>query len=163
MISCPTIHHLRIQGVSFNMTGVEHIARGFLSLYGRLKEFSMRGCAINDESALIIAECIRRSSSTRSPDSINLSDNRITAVGLEALLASLQNIERLNLSANPLGIAGAALLGKFLEANTTLKVLHIEQVNLGSGGIELVMRGLEKNKTLLELHCGENGIDHRVR
>ena len=163
IISCSSIHHLRIQNVNFTPAGIEHLARGFLSLYGRVKEFSLRGCNLGDEAAAIIAECMEQSSSSKPPTFLNLSDNRITAVGLQALLSAAKKVERLNLSGNILGVAGAELLAKYLESNTSLKVLYLDQVALGNAGLEAVMKSLEKNKTLLELHCGENNIDHRVR
>eukprot|EP00047_Mylnosiga_fluctuans_P012725 m.27554 g.27554 ORF g.27554 m.27554 type:complete len:525 (-) comp4434_c1_seq1:60-1634(-) len=160
LIACPTITRLRIQGIPFTSVGIEHVARGFLSLYGRITEFSLRDCGLDDNAAAIIAECLPHAYDLTV---VNLSENNITSRGLVPILDALActRIAKLNMSGNPLRETGVAALATFLGKCASLQALAIDLVDMGNAGIERLAIAIRHNKTLRELHIAENNIDQR--
>jgi len=160
LISCPNVARLRIQGVPFSSVGIEHIARGFLSLYARVSEFSLRDCNITDEACHALAECLPHA---RNLVTLNLSDNNITHEGLALILDALVNstVTHLTISGNPLQEAGAQVLASFLKKTTKLQMLKADLVQLGSSGLDRISSALRTNKSLKALHLAENNIDAR--
>ena len=63
---------------------------------------------------------------------------------------------------NKFGDMGAVAIGKALESNSSLNVLHlctlltyIANDNIGSSGVSAISRSLEKNRTVIKLYLGK--------
>ncbi|MCJ1394187.1 hypothetical protein MMC18_007065 [Xylographa bjoerkii] len=90
--------------------------------------------------------------------------NEQTCKVLRHMLETNDTLQELNLSGEETHLE-AVTLGpglrdalKGLEANRSLKILHVEHQALGLPGANALASVLEKNHTLSELYCEDNGI-----
>lgn len=82
------------------------------------------------------------------------------------LAASDKNIRVIDLSDNFLDVDGARAFASFLEENSTLKQLRINNCSLGQKSCELILKAIEKNKNIclstIKISCNDLGKDGMV-
>ena len=92
------------------------------------------------------------------PTSFDATDNQLTAAGVEALSRSKLGVfETLMLSKNPIGDAGAKIIGsadKFIP----MRVLWLERTKLGPDGVDALLGPSSKFTHLVQLSLNENPI-----
>ncbi|TPX48197.1 hypothetical protein SeLEV6574_g02179 [Synchytrium endobioticum] len=86
----------------------------------------------------------------------NLDSPSITA--LAVLLPLPLMVHDLNLSSNPIGEAGAAVLVKGLTSNTSLERLYLSNRHLEDTGLKSIVEFLSTNSHLEELYLSQNGL-----
>jgi Ran GTPase-activating protein (RanGAP) involved in mRNA processing and transport len=92
-------------------------------------------------------------------DTAKYSHRTDLCLGIRSILASSieKNVHHINLSDNFLDVDGARAFASFLEENTTLEDLQINNCSLGQKSCEMVLESLDKNKNLNLKRIGMNG------
>lgn len=110
----------------------------------------------DDVSARLLCDAIRHNTHITS---LNLSNNRITAVGARLLADALRTntgLRMLNLNHNQVGSEGAQYLSDALEVNSSLVVLKLSNNDVDDDGGERLAKALEGNRSLMQLNLSFN-------
>lgn len=111
-----------------------------------------------DDGAQVIAAALPQCSMLRDLD---LTGNGITKSGIAHIcmgMGEAPQIQRLNLSFNPLGAEGAITLVESGLGNAPLTHLGLRSCELGINGAISIARGFRKNTTLKEMMLADNQV-----
>eukprot|EP00815_Leptocylindrus_aporus_P000363 CAMPEP_0116072190 /NCGR_PEP_ID=MMETSP0322-20121206/14329_1 /TAXON_ID=163516 /ORGANISM="Leptocylindrus danicus var. apora, Strain B651" /LENGTH=919 /DNA_ID=CAMNT_0003560885 /DNA_START=151 /DNA_END=2910 /DNA_ORIENTATION=+ len=135
MMSCPKIESLRVLSLSDN--------------------------SIGDGEAAMFAEAIVNNKEAFSIESLQLSFNRLTCVGVESLMNSIwgsKTLKAIRLDNNQIRDRGAQLVAVVLTS-TNLEVLDIGFNQITSVGMKALMKLVAENKSLKSLSISGNRLD----
>lgn len=77
---------------------------------------------------------------------------------LVEILPRFSKLQRLSLTENPIGVAGAQVLASALKTNSTITSLGLENCGVGDGGARALAEALEVNHIIKSLDLGKNSI-----
>ena len=109
----------------------------------------------DDEERRIVREAVEGVLKNDSKEKdLNLSENRISYQGAQALGTALQvnqTLQALNLERNEIGAAGAQILGAARQVNQSLQVLNLGYNRIGAVGAEALGAALQVNQSFQSL------------
>ena len=163
----------KMQYVSLDLSGnslspLDCLSVGFfLSSTDMAIEVDFEACSVGDIGAKSLAKYLDGSVDHDSKANLNLqfSDNNIHEEGASHIARTVNFIEYLELSNNPIGDTGASTISKAIRESATLKTLILYGCGITSRGAEDLSRALAQNNSLRKLDISGNilrdeGISH---
>ena len=120
---------------------------------------SLVNCDIDDHGARLLASFFHNSN--HGLQTINLSCNRITSVGLKELLMSINSFRQLevfNLNENRIEREGASLISEFLHACENIKDIQLSDSYIRDEGVKDLSTVIQNNSSLHTLKLRGNCI-----
>ena len=132
--------------------------------HGSIVFLDLRACPIPDPVATVLARLLLRNNSAPTLRSLNLECCEITDFGTNVIASALETnstLQKVDISENDFGLAGAAALAHVLRTNSCLQELTLCQNNLTDACIEAFADALRVNSTLRIFNLALNDImDH---
>ena len=159
------MQELFLGGTGLGPTGCQAVARLLASSDCRLKVISLPNCDIGDEEITRqdygLAACIKSNRDHLPLTSLQLSFNRITHTGLEALMNALwgsKTLKELRLDNNEIGDRGAQQLAAILPYLKTLETLDVgfNNINNKAQGMKILMKAVAEAHRLVTLSISGN-------
>eukprot|EP01104_Vermistella_antarctica_P002503 TRINITY_DN12740_c0_g1_i1.p1 TRINITY_DN12740_c0_g1~~TRINITY_DN12740_c0_g1_i1.p1 ORF type:complete len:898 (+),score=381.01 TRINITY_DN12740_c0_g1_i1:140-2833(+) len=152
------IKELDFSGNNIGASGASAIAKG-LENNNSLTELRLHHNCIDDDGASDLAQNFSTHTALRVVD---LSDNQIGDNGVLSLVTSLSNgecqVQKVQLSNNMVGDAGATHIGDLLKANQNITSVCLDGNQIGDSGAAALAEALQDNETVTEVDLSNNQI-----
>eukprot|EP00566_Odontella_aurita_P002665 CAMPEP_0113531946 /NCGR_PEP_ID=MMETSP0015_2-20120614/3777_1 /TAXON_ID=2838 /ORGANISM="Odontella" /LENGTH=922 /DNA_ID=CAMNT_0000430835 /DNA_START=642 /DNA_END=3410 /DNA_ORIENTATION=+ /assembly_acc=CAM_ASM_000160 len=155
------VKELFLGGTDMGRQGCVAVAR-LLETSASLRVLSLANCDLGDEEAEILAESIKRNRGRLPLESLQLSFNRLTCRGVEALMNAVwgsKTLRELRLDNNVIGDRGAQVVSAVLSSVQTLTKLDLGFNSITSGGMKALMKAVAESQNLSSLSISGNAID----
>lgn len=156
------IEQLFLGGTGIGPSGCHAVAR-LLARTCRLRVLSLPNCEIGDEALAQFASSIKENREGLPLESLQLSFNRITCRGIEALANAIwgsSTLRELLLDNNEIGNRGCQQLAAVIPYVKTLETLNVGFNTIEPSGIKLLMKAVAETQSLASLSVSGNKIDN---
>lgn len=154
------IRELYLGDTSMMSEGCIYIAKMLLT-NSSLRALSLPNNNLSDCDAILLSQSISRNKMHLPLEKIHLSFNRLTCVGVEALMNAvwgLQTLREIKLDSNYIKDRGAQLVAVVLTS-VPIELLDIGFNRIEAVGIKALMKNLAENRTVRSLTMSGNIID----
>ena len=155
------MQELFLGGTGIGTSGCQAVAR-LLERSSSLKVISLPNCEIGDDEMGILSSSFRANKARLPMESIQLSFNRITHKGLEALSNALwgsMTLKELKLDNNMIGDRGAHQLAAIFPALKSLVTLDVGFNGIKTAGLNVLMKAVVDTDQIESLSLSGNDID----
>lgn len=159
-IKACNIRELYLGDTSMTSEGCLYIAKMLLT-NSSLRALSLPNNNLSDCDAILLSQSISRNKMHLPLEMIHLSFNRLTCVGVEALMNAVwgsQTLREIKLDSNYIKDRGAQLVAVVLTS-VPIELLDIGFNRIGAVGIKALMKNLSENRTVRSLTLSGNIID----
>ena len=143
------------------MTAIDMLAVAFVCRHSSaLREITLMSVNADDTCIDILSSYLIKPH-VSSLKSINVSNNNISAKGVEALVNPLQHSQhlvQLTIGQNPFGAGGVNTLADALRSMKSLQGLHVSHNHIGDEGAKTLAAALNTNQSLTILTLSYNDI-----
>lgn len=116
---------------------------------GRKVEFS--GCHLGSDALIALSEYLGAVDAGSHCRKVQLQANDMDGKACEAMLNALtmhDEMIKIDISSNNIGLRGAIALGEFVQSQTSLRVLRVANNKLGDDATESVANGIAQSESL---------------
>ncbi|EJK56015.1 hypothetical protein THAOC_24174 [Thalassiosira oceanica] len=180
LAACTGMQSLKLSYLNLSTNSCAAL-RGVFPQMTTLRELVLSGNSLDDDCTRLLAQGL---TDCKQMQSLDLSDNRISDNGLEALIQGLPaSVDALHLTRNDITLARHVLLLRFEVLNIggnrlcpggtggiaasladpecRLELLIVNQCNIGDEGTAILADGLRNNQRLTRMSLGDNDITER--
>jgi Ran GTPase-activating protein (RanGAP) involved in mRNA processing and transport len=155
------IQELFLGGTDMGRIGCHAVAK-LLERSRSLRVLSLPNCDIQDDDLAAIAASIKANKETLPLESVQLSFNKITHKGLEALTNALwgsSSLKQLEVDNNEIGDQGAHHIAAIIPGMKALRTLDVGFNSIKVAGLNVLMKTIAESPHLETLSVSGNAID----
>jgi len=155
------MQELYLGGTGMEYVGCQALSR-LLEKSSHLRVLSLPNCEIGDEEVRMLALSIKSNKERLPIESLQLSFNNITHIGLEAVANALwgsTTLRELKVDNNVIGDRGAHQIAAIIPAMKSMEVLDVGFNSITAPGLTVLMKTIAESKSLLSLSLSGNAID----
>ena len=156
------LEELFLGGTHMGGVGCSAVARLLAHTY-HLKTVSLPNCDINDDMMCEVASCIKSNRARLPLQSLQLSFNRISSKGMEALTNAIwasRTLKELLVDNNEIGDGGAQLVATIMPGmRGPLETLNVGFNKIKSSGMRVLMKAVAESQSIRSMSVAGNTVD----